>query len=262
MSLEREEDYVCSLSWTKEGTYLAIGTSDCKIQVRVNRWTFHLFSVLNDTWQRSALFLFSKWHIFVSLVVGCLQPEASAQHVQSYVKGCKPQLEWPRSLQVKFPFWWSDNIFPVAFSSVFDSNWNVSPLSSGSRSGHIHHHDVRVADHHIFTLTGHSQEVCGLQWSPDGRYLASGGNDNMVYVWPRVQEGTASQSVRSWSEHQGAVKVSGRHEFLFTDCCTLLFTVITDWCACRSRLWPGVHGSQTSWHLEVAPVTATSASGM
>lgn len=93
MSLEREEDYVCSLSWTKEGTYLAIGTSDCKIQVRVNRWTFHLFSVLNDTWQRSALFLFSKWHIFVSLVVGCLQPEASPQHVQSYVEGCKPQLE-------------------------------------------------------------------------------------------------------------------------------------------------------------------------
>lgn len=85
------------------------------------------------------------------------------------------------------------------------------PLS-GSRSGHIHHHDVRVADHHICTLTGHSQEVCGLQWSPDGRYLASGGNDNLVYVWPRVQEGGAgnnSQSVHCWGEHQGAVKVRG-----------------------------------------------------
>lgn len=85
-------------------------------------------------------------------------------------------------------------------------------LPSGSRSGHIHHHDVRVADHHICTLTGHSQEVCGLQWSPDGRYLASGGNDNLVYVWPRVQEGGVtnnSQSVRCWSEHQGAVKVKG-----------------------------------------------------
>lgn len=33
MKLEREEDYVCSLSWTKEGSYLAIGTSDCKVQV-------------------------------------------------------------------------------------------------------------------------------------------------------------------------------------------------------------------------------------
>eukprot|EP00064_Thunnus_orientalis_P015618 superscaffoldBa00002930_g15673 len=53
------------------------------------------------------------------------------------------------------------------------------------------------------------QEVCGLKWSPDGRYLASGGNDNLVCVWPRVQEGSVSnesQSVRCWSEHQGAVK--------------------------------------------------------
>lgn len=33
MKLEHEEDYVCSLSWTKEGSYLAIGTSDYKVQV-------------------------------------------------------------------------------------------------------------------------------------------------------------------------------------------------------------------------------------
>lgn len=33
MKLENEEDYVCSLSWTKEGNYLAIGTSDYKVQV-------------------------------------------------------------------------------------------------------------------------------------------------------------------------------------------------------------------------------------
>lgn len=87
---------------------------------------------------------------------------------------------------------------------------NDSLLLSGSRSGCIHHHDVRVAEHHIATLRGHSQEVCGLHWSPDGRYLASGANDNLVCVWPRVQEGGASNSsqpVRCWSEHQGAVKV-------------------------------------------------------
>lgn len=35
MKMEREEDYICSLSWTKEGSYLAIGTSDCKVQVSV-----------------------------------------------------------------------------------------------------------------------------------------------------------------------------------------------------------------------------------
>lgn len=27
------------------------------------------------------------------------------------------------------------------------------------------------------------EQVCGLKWSPDGRFLASGGNDNMLNIW-------------------------------------------------------------------------------
>lgn len=80
-------------------------------------------------------------------------------------------------------------------------------LHSGSRSGLIHQHDVRVADHHIFTFGGHTQEVCGLTWSPDGKYLASGGNDNMVYIWP-MTTGSEYQAIHALSEHQGAVKVT------------------------------------------------------
>ena len=30
---------------------------------------------------------------------------------------------------------------------------------------------------------GHTQEVCGMKWSTDGRFLASGGGDNAVKVW-------------------------------------------------------------------------------
>ena len=26
-------------------------------------------------------------------------------------------------------------------------------------------------------------KVCGMSWSPDGRMLASGGNDNVLNVW-------------------------------------------------------------------------------
>uniref|UniRef100_A0A3Q4HRU4 Cell division cycle 20 homolog n=1 Tax=Neolamprologus brichardi TaxID=32507 RepID=A0A3Q4HRU4_NEOBR len=143
MKMEREEDYICSLSWTKEGSYLAVGTSDCKVQ---------LWDVENQKRLRSM-----------------------ASHT----------------------------------ARVGSLSWNDHVVSSGSRSGHIHHHDVRVADHHIGTLTAHTQEVCGLKWSPDGRYLASGGNDNLVCIWPRAQEGSAgndSQLIRCWSEHQGAVK--------------------------------------------------------
>ena len=32
-------------------------------------------------------------------------------------------------------------------------------------------------------LSCHKQEVCGLKWSFDERMLASGGNDNKLYVW-------------------------------------------------------------------------------
>lgn len=42
MKMERDEDYICSLSWTKEGSYLAIGTSDCKVQVSVVMDTTHV----------------------------------------------------------------------------------------------------------------------------------------------------------------------------------------------------------------------------
>lgn len=33
MKMEQEQDYICSVSWVKEGNYLAIGTSDGKVQV-------------------------------------------------------------------------------------------------------------------------------------------------------------------------------------------------------------------------------------
>jgi WD40 repeat protein len=38
-------------------------------------------------------------------------------------------------------------------------------------------------------LTAHKQEVCGLKWSFDERMLASGGNDNKLYVWTPQQGG-------------------------------------------------------------------------
>ena len=77
---------------------------------------------------------------------------------------------------------------------------------SGSRSGSIHQHDVRIADHLVATLSGHSQEVCGLSWSPDGRYLASGGNDNVLNVWQNHLSDDLSPLFRL-THHQAAVKV-------------------------------------------------------
>jgi len=98
---------------------------------------------------------------------------------------------------------------------------------SGSRSGYIHHHDVRVAQHLIGSLAAHQQEVCGLKWSPDGKYLASGGNDNLLNIWPS-EPGvfhTSGTPACTFSQHQAAVKASltRRHPTIYyTLCCNVV----------------------------------------
>ncbi|XP_074859152.1 cell division cycle protein 20 homolog [Carettochelys insculpta] len=141
LQMEQPDDYISSVSWIKEGNYLAIGTSNAEVQL---------------------------WDI---------QQQKRLRNMISHS------------------------------SRVGSLSWNSYILSSGARTGHIHHHDVRVAEHHVATLAGHTQEVCGLKWSPDGRYLASGGNDNLVNVWPCVQGDSGEFApVQTFTQHQGAVK--------------------------------------------------------
>lgn len=93
---------------------------------------------------------------------------------------------------------------------VSSLDWNRHVLSSGSRDSSIHNHDVRVRDHHIATLAGHDQEVCGLKWSPDGSYLASGGNDNLLCIWDAASSSTSASSPIApkhvLRDHNAAVK--------------------------------------------------------
>ncbi|KAH1022622.1 hypothetical protein HUJ04_012000 [Dendroctonus ponderosae] len=86
--------------------------------------------------------------------------------------------------------------------------WNSYVVTSGCRSGQILHHDVRQREHVLATISAHSQEVCGLAWSPDGRHLASGGNDNMVNVWSAVSGGCHSNNtpLHTFGQHQAAIK--------------------------------------------------------
>jgi len=80
-------------------------------------------------------------------------------------------------------------------------DWNGHILSSGSRDTNIINHDVRIAQHVVSTLEGHTQEICGLKWSPDGTQLASGANDNLVKIWSPNFENQFTLD-----QHQAAVK--------------------------------------------------------
>ncbi|KAJ0802497.1 putative transcription factor WD40-like family [Helianthus annuus] len=80
--------------------------------------------------------------------------------------------------------------------------WNSSMLSSGSRDKSILQRDPRAQEDFVSKLSGHKSEVCGLKWSYDNRELASGGNDNRLFVWNQH----STQPVLKYCEHTAAVK--------------------------------------------------------
>ena len=88
---------------------------------------------------------------------------------------------------------------------VSSLSWNKHILSTGGRDSIIVNHDVRVARHNVATLSSHSQEVCGLAWSPDGLTLASGANDNTLCLWDAGASSTSAPRYRL-TDHQAAVK--------------------------------------------------------
>lgn len=95
--------------------------------------------------------------------------------------------------------------------------WNEHVLSSGSRDRSILHRDVREASHFMKRLEIHKQEVCGLKWNVEENKLASGGNDNKLYVWDglyekplhKFTEHVAAVKAISWSPHQRGILASG-----------------------------------------------------
>jgi len=95
--------------------------------------------------------------------------------------------------------------------------WSPSLLASGSRDQSILYRDLRTNSNYISRLTNHTQEVCGLKWSFDGQQLASGGNDNKVYIWSvhsnspmtRFTEHKAAVKALAWSPHQHGLLATG-----------------------------------------------------
>jgi cell division cycle 20-like protein 1, cofactor of APC complex len=95
--------------------------------------------------------------------------------------------------------------------------WNDHILTSGSRDRLIFHRDVRSPDQYLRRLSGHKQEVCGLKWNTEDGQLASGGNDNKLIVWDklnetplyRFSEHTAAVKAIAWSPHQHHLLASG-----------------------------------------------------
>ncbi|KAI4118268.1 MAG: hypothetical protein LQ345_001655 [Seirophora villosa] len=95
--------------------------------------------------------------------------------------------------------------------------WNDHILTSGSRDRSILHRDVRQPEQWLRRLSGHKQEVCGLRWNGEDGQLASGGNDNKLMVWDKLNatplykfsEHAAAVKAIAWSPHQHHLLASG-----------------------------------------------------
>ncbi|KAM9367365.1 cell division cycle protein 20 homolog B [Phaethornis superciliosus] len=118
IDLNSSSEHISSLAWIKEGTCLAIGTSDGEVQL----WDIETKKKLRNMFGHLS-------------VVGAL-------------------------------------------------SWKHYILSSGSRLGSIHRHDVRVAQHHVETLCQSKQSICSLKWSPTDQLLASGSSNGILNIWP------------------------------------------------------------------------------
>ena len=111
----------------------------------------------------------------------------------------------------------------VATQSFYDHHERVGALSyfgnmllTGSRDKQITLRDIRKKGRPVMTFSVHHQEVCGLKWSPDGEYFASGGNDNALYVFSPKTEFQLMKKIHKaavraigWSERQYGVLATG-----------------------------------------------------
>jgi len=69
----------------------------------------------------------------------------------------------------------------------------------------------------IYSFAGHLQEICGLKFSPDNKYIASGGNDNQLLVWDIrkmklfscLGEHEAAVKALTWNPKYNNILVSG-----------------------------------------------------
>ncbi|RWR86309.1 WD40 repeat [Cinnamomum micranthum f. kanehirae] len=87
-------------------------------------------------------------------------------------------------------------------------SWNNHILTTGGSDSMIVNNDVRMRSHTVQAYRGHCQEVCGLKWSNSGQHLASGGNDNLLYIWDRsmASSNPSAQWLHRFDHHKAAVK--------------------------------------------------------
>ncbi|CAD8173807.1 unnamed protein product [Paramecium pentaurelia] len=159
-----EDDfYQDTLHWGKNNL-IAVGLQRCVYLYNVdNSKVFQLAEPINNN-ELSAYYTSLQWNTNGQiLAIGC----------------CDGSLKlWDYN---KNSFNGSMNLSNKRISTISWANPNI--FAYGSKDKTINICDVRVPNYQIFQLLGHTQEVCGVTFDGNELQLASGGNDNKVFVW-------------------------------------------------------------------------------
>uniref|UniRef100_A0A915PML6 Anaphase-promoting complex subunit 4-like WD40 domain-containing protein n=1 Tax=Setaria digitata TaxID=48799 RepID=A0A915PML6_9BILA len=173
---EESGNYITSVQWAEESSILAVGLSNG-------------FVKLFDPARENSLLRTMQCQISR---VGCL---AWRQHVLSAtnIPSRCPCPEFPDRL---LPEIWKNNFYELKLP-LRSNDDRVKGLTT-----------LRIAAiSHTNTFPGHGQEVCGLVWSSDGHYLASGGGDNLVKIWePSMLTADDPDPLYNFSDHLASVK--------------------------------------------------------
>ncbi|KAG4943232.1 hypothetical protein JHK84_047308 [Glycine max] len=179
------DDLVCSVGWAQRGTHLAVGTSNGKVQIQIH----HCADKLAD----------------YACSLGC--DYLFFEQQPSFLKDLLFSDAMGVSFPCVIPIWDASRCKKIRSLEghrlrVGALAWSSSLLSSGGRDKNIYQRDIRAQEDFVSKLSGHKSEVCGLKWSYDNRELASGGNDNRLFVWNQH----STQPVLKYCEHTAAVK--------------------------------------------------------
>ena len=95
--------------------------------------------------------------------------------------------------------------------SISPMNLNPNIISFGSKDLKIKTIDLRSKINPILNYSGHEREICGLKWSLDDKRLASGGDDNLLFIWDLRKE----EPEKKFISHTSAVKALDWSTFKF-----------------------------------------------
>ena len=101
--------------------------------------------------------------------------------------------------------------------NISPMNLNPNIFSFGSRDYLIKTIDLRSKKNPILNYVGHEKEICGMKWSIDDKKLASGGDDNLLFIWDvrkeepekKLVSHTSAIKALDWSTYKFGYLISG-----------------------------------------------------